>query len=155
MPDIHINRYKPINHEALMIEFEAVLPGICLGFSTGGYGVIAHCVDNITSDQAEALMAIVLAHDETILTPAQQAALDQAAVVEGAHTQALNIPNWATWDEAAVLTWINAHTSATQVDAITNLATAKTVIADMCIQLRALSRMVVALRNKSWPDLQG
>jgi hypothetical protein len=48
------------------------------------------------------------------------------------------IPNWATWDEATVVDYINTN--------VTDLASARTVLV-------ALARMVVALRDAQWPWL--
>ena len=75
--------------------------------------------------------AIIDAHDAT----------DYEAIVKaGADAQAANIPGWATWTEQESLDWIEAN--------VTNLASAKTV-------LLAMSRLLVALRNKQWPGLEG
>ena len=59
---------------------------------------------------------------------------------EQADTDAANIPGWASWTEEQVLDWID--------DNVTDLASAKTA-------LTAMARMLVALRNKTWPGLEG
>ena len=51
-----------------------------------------------------------------------------------------NIPNWATWTEAEALVWFDAN--------VVDLASARTV-------LRALVQIVLAMRNKLWPNLEG
>lgn len=72
---------------------------------------------------------------------AQQTTQAQTAVVKAsAKTAAAAIPNWATWNEAQTTAWIDAN--------VTDLASAKTV-------LRAMARMVIALRNDVFPDLEG
>ena len=48
------------------------------------------------------------------------------------------IPNWATWDEATAVAYIETS--------VTDLASAGTVLV-------ALARMVVALRDAQWPWL--
>ena len=48
------------------------------------------------------------------------------------------IPNWATWDEADAVAYIETN--------VTDLASARTVLV-------ALTRMVVALRDAQWPWL--
>lgn len=59
---------------------------------------------------------------------------------EAAETTVANIPNWATWTEAEALAWFDAN--------VTDAATA--------IQVeRALVRIVLAMRNKLWPNLEG
>lgn len=61
-------------------------------------------------------------------------------VKQSAKTQALNIPAWADWTEAQAQDYIETN--------VTTLASAKVV-------LKAMARMLVALRNETWPDLQG
>jgi hypothetical protein len=68
---------------------------------------------------------------------AAQVAVEQ--VKAGAKSQAQNVSNWASWDEAAALAWFDA-----------NVNTA----ADALPVLRAMVRMLIALRNEAYPDLQ-
>lgn len=71
---------------------------------------------------------------------------------QDAATDAAAIPNWATWTEAEALAWHD-----TNIDGqlpVSNLTEANAVLADMENELRALVRMVVALRNDTWPGLQ-
>jgi hypothetical protein len=57
-----------------------------------------------------------------------------------AEASVASIPNWATWTETEALAWFDANV----VDAPT------------AIQVeRALVRLVLALRNKNWPNLEG
>lgn len=70
---------------------------------------------------------------------AEDAAAAAAAVEAEADGQAANIPGWATWDETKTLAWLDAN--------VTDLASAKTA-------LKAMARMMIALRNKTWPGLQ-
>jgi hypothetical protein len=84
----------------------------------------------------------------------QIAAAHDAQVEADSYDDIVAIPDWAHWTEEQVLEWIDAHTSAAQVDAITNLPQAKIVLNDMATQLRALSRLCVALRNKVYPRLE-
>jgi hypothetical protein len=66
--------------------------------------------------------------------------LSQSEMVShDAAIQAAAIPNWATWTEAQVVDYINTN--------VTSLAAAKVVLV-------VLARMVVALRNETWPGLQ-
>jgi hypothetical protein len=84
----------------------------------------------------------------------QTTAAHNAQVAADSYTDIVAIPGWAHWDEETVLAWIDDHTSATQVNAIANLEQAKVVLNDMATQLRALSRLCVALRNKVYPNLE-
>lgn len=63
----------------------------------------------------------------------------EALVKSDAQSHAANIPNWATWDEATALAWFDANV---------------TTAADALPVLRAMIRLLVALRNETWPGLQ-
>jgi len=68
-------------------------------------------------------------------------------------TTAKNIPNWATWTQTDWATWRDANVSATQIDAIGNLADAKVMLNKMSVVLDSLAKMEIALRDQVWPDL--
>jgi hypothetical protein len=85
-----------------------------------------------TPEQVQQAEDIKLAHNPDTLLPVDQVQAD-------AKGQAAAVPNWATWTEQQAVDWINAN--------VTNLASAKQV-------LIAMARMLVALRNQTWPDLQ-
>lgn len=90
-------------------------------------------VDFVSAPSAQDLIdaqAIIDAHDATDYV--QQ-------VQTGAKSQVQNVPNWATWDEATALSWYD-----------TNVTSA----ADALPVLRAMIRLVIALRNETWPELQ-
>jgi len=65
--------------------------------------------------------------------------LDKQVTAE-AEVAVQNIPGWASWTEAETLAYIESE--------VVDLASAKTV-------LKAMARMVIALRNKAWPHLEG
>lgn len=94
--------------------------------------------------------------------------LDVEGVQSGALAQAKNIPGWATWDESQALDWhdTNVKTPIDDLQAsiagITSLATALPVLEEMRLAMdkmetenRAVVRMIIALRNKSFPNLEG
>lgn len=69
-----------------------------------------------------------------------QSESDQLVSVQsGAKSQAENIPNWAGWSEDQSVDYITAN--------VTDLDSARVV-------LIAMAKMIVALRNQQWPDLQ-
>ena len=88
-----------------------------------------------------------------------------AAVGEASDTAAANIPNWATWTEAQVLAWFATNVDTplaatipatiTLVQARSILASLQTIMQAMATADEAKARMIVALRNKTWPNLQG
>lgn len=93
-------------------------------------------IPNIYPEPTEAQLLTALATVNADI--AADATLD--ARQAGAKAQAQAIPNWATWTEAQVIDYITTN--------VTDLASAKTV-------LIAMGRMLVALRNQQWPDLEG
>ncbi|NIV32333.1 MAG: hypothetical protein GWN58_23685 [Anaerolineae bacterium] len=84
----------------------------------------------LSPEQISAVQAIIDAH----------VAVDYAQRQIDADAAAANIPNWATWSEDQALTWFDAN--------VVDLASARTV-------LRAVVQMVLAMRNKLWPGLEG
>lgn len=83
----------------------------------------------------------------------QDTLADQATIAENAEAQAAAIPQWASWTEAQALDWHNTNIT-TQLP-VANLTAANTVLQKLDAENRALIRMVLALRNKIWPNLQG
>lgn len=66
-------------------------------------------------------------------------------VGEGADSQARDIPDWASWTEAEVLAWLDANVE----------PEIGTIAPETYRAIRAIARMIVALRNKTWPQLEG
>lgn len=119
-------------------------------------------ITTITSKRADVLYgdslhgaptAIVFEQD---LTTEESAAYDALAAAEtvqaNAKVQAQNIPNWASWTEAEALAWHDANIA--NALPVANLSSANTVLARLEQENRALIRMVIALRNQAWSDLQ-
>jgi len=98
--------------------------------------------------EPELLAALVMVEssidDETVL----------AAIEAGAENQAAAIPNFASWTEAEMLTWIDTNIGDIPIDAITNLAEAKALMKKQATAIRAITRFTVAFRNKLFPALQ-
>ncbi len=86
------------------------------------------------------------------VTRQQQEAADLNKAVS-ARTAAKAISNWATWDEAQVLAWFDNNLGDAAVDALTIPVGAKTIIKAQNTALKAMARMIVALRDDTWPDL--
>ena len=66
-------------------------------------------------------------------------------VGEAADTQARDIPGWASWTEAEVLAWLDTNVE----------PEIGTIAPETYKALKAMARMIVALRNKTWPQLEG
>lgn len=95
--------------------------------------------------------------DGTRIPADDQAAIDakEANLVtkEQAQTAAATIPGWASWTEAQALDWHDTNVAAALP--VANLTEANAVLEDLATENRALIRMVLALRNAQWPDLEG
>jgi hypothetical protein len=136
---------NPVNIESLMKSVRDVYPEASQG--DNGFRVHNIAPENETAVSA-ALDVIIAAHNTNTLTTEQQA----LAVQANAKTQAAAIPNWATWTEAQALAWHD--TNITNAIPVANLAAANVVLDKLATENRALVRMVIALRNKLYPDLQ-
>lgn len=75
----------------------------------------------------------------------------------------LNIPQWATWTEEETRAWYDTNIGnplQTNIPATVNLSNIRPILVDMLtimramgIMLWAMARMLLALRNKNWPNL--
>lgn len=101
---------------------------------------------DLTGPETTTLNGILAAHD-----PVDYPVL----VAAGAEASAAAIPNWATWTTAQWTAYFNANISGTQVSAIASLADAKVVLGKMSTVIDSLAKMEIALRNKTFPKLQG
>ena len=101
-------------------------------------------INLVNEGQAATAQAVVDQHDG--IDTKQQNYLS-------AETNAKNIPSWSTWSEADALSWIDSHISNTQIDAIGSLADAKVVMKDQSQVMRAMVRMMIALRNRNFPGI--
>jgi len=72
---------------------------------------------------------------------------------ENAKPNAKAVPGWAVWDEAQANDWYNVHISDAQIEAVSNLEEAKVIMKDMSLALRNLGIIVIAMRDRLWPDL--
>jgi len=91
-------------------------------------------------DQSQVLPTEQELIDEYVLLQSDQTAQLAIDIVKAdAQTQASNIPNWATWNEVTALAWFDANVTST---------------ADALPVMRAMIRLLIALRNEAWPKLQ-
>jgi hypothetical protein len=108
--------------------------------------------------------AFMLAHDNSILTAAQVS----EAVQAGAVGAAAAVEGWATWSAQEAGTWATTNlvlplaTIRTSAASAATLAAARTALVALIDLVSVLidanmkmGRMVIALRNKEWPHLQG
>src|SRR5574341_1736014 len=115
------------------------------------YEALIEWRDGLTSKPS---LSEVLAIWPTIQAELQ--ALDnQNLLQQAAKSVAAAIPNWATWTQAEFQAWYDANISPTQINAITSLAEAKSILLKQSAAIEALAKMAVAMRNQLWPDLQG
>lgn len=138
---------QPPNYERLQIELDAGL-ALAQGTARAGSDSGGHYCDVPDNTLLSAVQAIVNTHNPATLTSEQQV----SQVQESAKTQVQAIPSWASWTEAQVLAWFDTNV-ANLLPAV-NLAEANTIMQNMATAQRAMVRMLVALRNETWPDLQ-
>lgn len=115
--------------------------------------------DAATPTQQSQGEALVAAHESTL--DARNAVLASAVGAASA------IPNWAHWTQEETETWYEANihqplvTGRANVPATLTFTSTRAVIMglitimdQMAVMLWALARMVIALRNRTWPHLQ-
>ena len=140
MKDVIVERAltAPDALEALDAALRAALGSKCAGVSAGKGRIVVHLVGEFDAEDENTAVTIVTNHDMSTRTQRQ---IDEAAAAttsEQARTNVANIPGWATYTEAQALAWIDTN--------VTDLASAKRA-------LRAMARMLVALRDAQWPNL--
>ena len=129
-------------------ELRAVV-GEYIGFTGIGTTAILHFADSAAQADIDAADAVIAAHDHTLLSTIE--VYEEKVVVARANAKA--IPAWATWTEDEVNTWITGKFDQPTIGAITNLAEAQVVLGDMATAMRAMARLIIALRDAQWPDL--
>jgi len=132
-------------------------------FDLNGSGnlVATHYYVDIDSILTDAQIISALA---TPIIPAETEAL---AVFSGSRSQLLAIPDWATWTETQALDWGETNigtplaTGRATLPVTLTLTTARaailqiiTILDAMWTLQKSLGRMVIALRNKEWPNAQ-
>ena len=122
------------------------------------------------TDDIDGMQAILNSHDVN-LSEAQLAAIatEQAAAARelASRVNAKAIPSWSTWDVGQANVWVetNIRTPLTNgranLPATLTLATARAafvvlfgILDQILILLWSLTRLIIALRDKTWPDLQ-
>lgn len=104
----------------------------------------------VPEDVEEAdILDLIDTHDPDELSIVEK----QRDLAESIKPRVHNIPGWATWTEQEALDWFNANISDTQIDAVTNLTEAKVILKHQSQALFAIGRMVMALRDHTWPEL--
>jgi hypothetical protein len=123
---------------------EASIPIIGVSWSQQSATVKVDYEDSATPEQLAAGAALVAAH--VPIDPIQQ-------VRDGAEQEARDIPGWAAWSRSQADTWYQTNVR-DPFDAATTLAAMKAVFGTVIQVQWAIIRMVIALRNHTWPDLQ-
>lgn len=109
---------------------------IGVGLGTQAGSITLHLPDPTDETAAR---TIVTAHDAS--QQSENQLIDEVA--ESAKTATQAIPNWAGWTETQVLDWMTTN-MASELSSTPNTETA----------IRSMARLLVALRNQVWPDLQ-
>ena len=74
-------------------------------------------------------------------------------IEQGTDAQIAAVPGWAHWTVEQAGQWHTSNIS--NLLPVGNLAEANTLLANVDTELRAMSRMLIAMRNKLWPELEG
>lgn len=85
-------------------------------------------------------------------TEATNTVNDELEVI-AARSRVKVIPGWATWDEATALNWHDQRLNDAVIDAVGSLAEAKVILKHIATENRAIVRMLMALRDHTWPGL--
>jgi hypothetical protein len=116
----------------------------------------------MTSEQRQLFQDILLAY----LNPAEYAIVMRR---RGARAAIANIPNWATWDETTALDWGMTNIGTPLANGRDNLPPANTltfsIVRNIILQIitimlsmwkmqEAHTKMLIALRNELYPNLQ-
>lgn len=127
---------------AWKLEKELVVAGI----SHHGMSIFGDILEVLLVDENQASQAQVVidAHDG-IDTVAQREA--------AAMTTAKNIPNWATWSQAQLLTWWNANLADSIVDGFSIPANVKAMLKVQNGAILRIAQLEIALRDQVWPEL--
>lgn len=91
--------------------------------------------------------------ETALVAPASQVELDAYAAFVGSGDRVSAIPGWATWTEAQVQEWWVVNFSDAVVDAITDLPSAKEMMKQQNHAIQSMARILLALRDKTWPNL--
>jgi len=125
--------------------------------ATGESGYVALTQDEIDEIANRIAVALPLAEEDERVA---NVAISSMVAIE-------NIPGWATWTEAEALAWATTNlvdqvTALAAVLPVANLTEANDALAEIYATLdklvvaqQAQARMLIAIRNKLWPDLEG
>lgn len=147
---------RAYNTRKLHEELARALPTYFKGLSGREDDPLSYDVDLASEapSSVEPQIDTIAAAHTTDLTSEQDAETRMIAAFESAKTSAAAIPNWASWTQVDFQTWYNANISPTQINAVTSLAEAKPILLKQSAAIEALAKMVIAMRNQLWPDLQ-
>jgi hypothetical protein len=86
-------------------------------------------------------------------TPQTPAIVSASARLAQSRITAKAIPNWATWTQADWDAYFTANLSPAQVTKVTTIAIARTMLNRQNLVIQNLVKLVIAMRDETWPDL--
>jgi len=107
----------------------------------GQYELVVPSLPDLTQAEVDVFVVDLVRYDRI------QARRDTAK------TDAKAVPNFATQDAAWFQNWFDTHLSDAIIDGIADFAGLKVVLKDIVIVLIGLTKFMLAVRNKQWPDL--
>jgi hypothetical protein len=161
MAEVLLNTYT-INHELLLEQCRAQF-GLLFGRLNSTSLLVTD--ENVTVQQIEVFLQ---AHSDNQESETPDKTDEQLAEIvrAGAKSQIQGIPGWFKWDEETALAWHDEHvgdvidpvpddlTGLSQLQLVGHIETLIAVNKSMNTELRAMARMMIALRNELNPDLQ-
>lgn len=143
----------PINIQAMVLRLQPLARFHWKGDIVGLYSDIGEWrtpeIPKPTEAEVYAEWDIFQAEQEAEAT---DAASDELKVT-AAKSRVKVIPGWATWNEATALNWHDQRLSDAVIDAIGSLAEAKVILKHIATENRAIIRMLLSLRDHTWPGL--
>lgn len=139
MPDSQIGK-SSVNDAKLDLDIYAITTAYS-GHSGPRKGILTlHFTSAVTPEDQEAAIQVALAHNPLDMTPAQQSAAAEQAVLTSAKATIATVPGWASWTNEQAQTWIDAN--------VTDLPSA-------IVALKKMAQMIILIRDHIRPDLNG
>jgi hypothetical protein len=119
---------------------------VIAGIQHNGMSLFGTTLEILLVDENQAAQAQTVINVHTGVDPIAQR-------YNAAESNARNVPSWATWTETQVVDWWNTNLSDAQVDAIANLADAKILMKKQNAGIKAMARMLIAIRDRVFPNV--
>lgn len=131
---------------------ELKLAGITTHGNCDSSGVV-WSEDNLTQIQSRPDVAAIIAAHIANTAIRKQKIIEANMRRKNAASIAKAIPTWATWTQAEWLAYFDLNLSDVDADQVTSFAAARIMIKRQNLVILNLVKMLLALRDETWPDL--